>query len=252
MVRYLDHQKRQDEILELVIKSYIEEGRPVSSEYLRERFKLPFSSATLRNIMSELEDLGYLSHLHTSSGRVPTQSGFRYYVDSLMEEEIPDREEVFSLIEKSIDYIEELDDLLEEASIIISKLTHLAGFALLSKTRDRLFFWGTHFILQEPEFEDITTLRNIFTAFEEKMSLFRKFLERKLTQDIKVLIGEEIGLEEVKNCSLVLSSLGPFKDERALLGVLGPIRMNYSFTISRLKALKNYLEDNFLRGEFLK
>ena len=104
MVRYLDHQKRQDEILELVIKSYIEEGRPVSSEYLRERFKLPFSSATLRNIMSELEDLGYLSHLHTSSGRVPTQSGFRYYVDSLMEEETPDRKEVFSLIEKSINW----------------------------------------------------------------------------------------------------------------------------------------------------
>ena len=247
MVKYLDRKKRQDYILDLIIQAYVEDGRPVSSEGLKDRFDLSFSSATLRNIMSELEGLGYLSHVHTSSGRVPTQEGFRYYINFLMErQQKSSPQDMVSFIDKSTGYIRELDDLLQEASRVISNLTHYAGFSFLSDERDRLFFWGTHFILQEPEFEDIETLRNIFTAFEERMSFFRDFLETNLSQDIKVFIGDEIGLEDIRNCSLVLSSLGrPEMKRRAFLGILGPIRMNYALAISKLRMLKDYIEEEF-------
>ncbi|MBN2121288.1 MAG: hypothetical protein JW734_09590 [Candidatus Omnitrophica bacterium] len=247
MVRFLDRKKRQDQILDLIIQVYIEDGKPISSEGLKERFGLSSSSATLRNIMSELEQLGYLSHVHTSSGRIPTQEGFRYYINFLMKQpQVSSQEHVSALIDKGMGYIKEVDDLLEEASRLISNLTHYAGFSFLSDERSRLFFWGTHFMLQEPEFEDISVLRSIFNTLEEEMSAFRDFLENNLTKEVKVFIGDEIGLGQIRGCSLVLSSLEAEKNRRAFLGILGPIRMNYSLAISRLKILKDYLEEEFL------
>ena len=101
-------------------------------------------------------------------------------------------------------------------------------------------------MLQEPEFADIDLLRSIFTTLEERMALFRDFLENNLSEDIKVFIGDEIGLEHIRHCSLVLSSLQAQQDKRAFLGVLGPVRMNYSLAISRLQALKEYIEEELL------
>ena len=244
MVRYLDHKKRQDEIFDLLIQAYVNDGKPVSSEYLREKYSLPFSSATLRNIMSELEDLGYLSHLHTSSGRVPTQEGFRYYVDFLMRQDARQEEDFSTFMDTEV--IGRLDDLLQEASKLISNLTHYAGLGIIHEKRDKIYFWGTHFMLNEPEFEDIAILRNIFTAFEERISSLGEFLDANITEGTRIFIGEEMGLEEMNNCSLVFSYLESNLNKKAFLGVLGPVRMNYSFAISRLSALKDYLEKDFL------
>lgn len=244
MTRYLDHKYRQDEILKYLIKLYIQEGKPVSSSYLKDRYHLPFSSATLRNIMEELEELGFLVHIHTSSGRIPTQRGFRYYVNFLIDlEEVKEaRDNLLQTIDESLRYIEELDRLLDEASRIISELTHYAGFSLSEDHKDRLYFSGARFIVEQPDFEDINTLRKIFATFEEKSFLFWKFLEEKLSEeDTSVFIGNEISLEDINSCSLVISSLRLKKNKKAVLGVLGPMRMNYACTIVRLKTLRNYL-----------
>ena len=85
--------------------------------------------------------------------------------------------------------------------------------------------------------------RSIFTTFEDKISLFKDFLENNLTEEVKVFIGDEIGLEHIRNCSLVLSRFGPALDKKAFLGVVGPIRMDYSLAISSLKMLRDYLEE---------
>ncbi|HQQ06756.1 MAG TPA: HTH domain-containing protein, partial [Candidatus Omnitrophota bacterium] len=82
MVRQVDHQDRKNKILAATISLYIKSGNPVSSQELAQLFGL--SSATMRNIMAELEDDGYLFQPHTSAGRVPTDKGYRYYVDFLM------------------------------------------------------------------------------------------------------------------------------------------------------------------------
>src|SRR3990170_6586738 len=82
--------ERQARVLELVIGEYVETASPVGSQHIQTRYQLDVSSATIRNDMAELEDAGYLSHPHTSSGRVPTEKGYRHYVESLMrEEELP-------------------------------------------------------------------------------------------------------------------------------------------------------------------
>ncbi len=76
--------ERTGEVLKSLIQSHIETGEPVGSESLTRLLSRPLSSATVRNIMAELERLGLLDHPHTSAGRVPTDEGYRYYVDSLM------------------------------------------------------------------------------------------------------------------------------------------------------------------------
>ena len=79
--------ERQARVLELVIGEYVETASPVGSQHIQTRYRLDVSSATIRNDMAELEDAGYMSHPHTSSGRVPTEKGYRHYVESLMREE---------------------------------------------------------------------------------------------------------------------------------------------------------------------
>src|SRR5512147_1883463 len=80
----MEMDERNKKVLQAVIDSYIASGSPVGSAVLVKRYDFGVSSATLRNIMSELEELGFLTHPHTSAGRVPTDRGYRYYIDSLI------------------------------------------------------------------------------------------------------------------------------------------------------------------------
>ncbi|MDD3520569.1 MAG: heat-inducible transcriptional repressor HrcA [Actinomycetota bacterium] len=76
--------QRKKEILKSIIESFIEKAEPVSSSYIAENINMNLSSATIRKEMSELEEMGFLSHPHTSAGRIPTDQGYRYYVDSIL------------------------------------------------------------------------------------------------------------------------------------------------------------------------
>ena len=75
---------RKKQILDATVDEYIHSVEPVSSKRLTDVFALPWSSATIRNELKELEQEGYLRHVHTSSGRIPTDKGYRFYVDSFM------------------------------------------------------------------------------------------------------------------------------------------------------------------------
>src|SRR5512145_794559 len=80
----MDLNERTKKVLQAVIDSYIQTGSPIGSTLLAKTYNFSLSSATLRNIMAELEELGFLTHPHTSAGRVPTDKGYRYYIDSLI------------------------------------------------------------------------------------------------------------------------------------------------------------------------
>ncbi len=111
MVRIVDHAQRRNLILEASINAYIDSAMPVSSEVLAQNFDL--SSATVRNICAELESCGYLTHPYTSAGRVPTDKGYRYYVDFLMSEiELLDKEKK-TIIKEYKNKIQRLEDILE-------------------------------------------------------------------------------------------------------------------------------------------
>ena len=122
--------ERKKQILKAIIGDYIRTAEPVGSKALTEGHALPFSSATIRNEMSELEELGYLEKPHTSAGRIPSPRGYRLYVDELMEQPQDTGEEDTSLQTMMQTKVRELDRLIEEAGRLISSLTNYASVAV--------------------------------------------------------------------------------------------------------------------------
>ncbi len=121
---------RKKQILKAVVEAHIAAGEPVGSKFLVQSNLLSCSSATIRNEMAELEEMGYLEQPHTSAGRVPSELGYRFYVDSLLAH--------YAMTSKEIDEINsllkvkmgELDKILEVASRVASNITHYTGIAI--------------------------------------------------------------------------------------------------------------------------
>lgn len=112
--------KRKEEVLRAVIHNYILTAKPVGSRIIAKRYDLGLSAATIRNVMADLEDEGYLSHPHTSAGRIPTSNGYRIYVDNLMKIERLD-----SVIKKKIrDNVDTLD---KDVDFLLAKTSQILG-----------------------------------------------------------------------------------------------------------------------------
>ena len=118
--------KRKIQILEAIINDYISTGEPVGSRTIAKKYDLGVGSATIRNEMSDLEDMGYLEQPHASSGRVPSSKGYRLYVDSLMKEARLSEEEELQIKKYIIDSaMLEVDKIVKQASALLSELTNL-------------------------------------------------------------------------------------------------------------------------------
>ena len=125
-----DSEQRRNKILELTIDAYVSTASPVGSELVSRKLRSSLSPATIRNIMVELEDAGLLEQPHTSAGRIPTERGYRFYVDSVMDTRHISPEELRH-IELLIQPPElDIDQLLSRASAALSELSQQAGFAI--------------------------------------------------------------------------------------------------------------------------
>ncbi|MBO4978997.1 MAG: heat-inducible transcription repressor HrcA [Clostridia bacterium] len=122
--------ERKKQILKAIVEAHISGGEPVGSKYIVENKQLTCSSATIRNEMSELEELGFLEKPHTSSGRVPSEQGYRFYVDSLLQHYAMTASEVAQINQILKVKMNELDGILEKASKLASNLTNYTGFAV--------------------------------------------------------------------------------------------------------------------------
>jgi len=125
--------ERERNILRSIIQQFILTATPVGSRNISKRYNIGFSPATIRNIMSDLEDSGFIGHPHTSAGRVPTDKGYRLYVDELMEvKAISEKEK--NLIKTQLDsQIKETDDLLRVSSGILANITNHLAFVTYPK-----------------------------------------------------------------------------------------------------------------------
>ncbi len=121
---------RKSLILKAIIEAHIKTGEPVGSKYLTENMQISCSSATIRNEMAELEALGYLEQPHTSSGRIPSDMGYRFYVDSLAGSYANATAEIDEMKELMREKIHEIDKVLDSASKLASSLTNYTGIAI--------------------------------------------------------------------------------------------------------------------------
>ncbi len=122
--------KRKKEILQAVIDEYINTAEPVSSGTLVKKYGLDYSSATVRNELAELETIGYLDKPHTSAGRVPSEKGYRFYVDELLNDEDISIEEIKYIQSKLSTKVNEIEDLTKIATTTLSEITHYTTVAI--------------------------------------------------------------------------------------------------------------------------
>ncbi len=247
MPRIADQDKRKKEILLAAIELYLNHALPVSSETLRKIKKLDLSSATVRNVLSELEEVGFLTHPHTSAGRVPTDDGYRYYLNVLMKKKKLERAEV-SFINKIFELkVRELDDLLEETSHILSDFTHYASLVCLQDDEDqRVVLEGLRHLLEHPEFQDMEHVRRIIRALETR-EVFFDLIDRNFTEKTHVYIGKECQYAPMESCAVIVTRYGDPQKRKGKLAVIGPRRMAYDQVIPLLDYLAEAVTEQIER-----
>lgn len=134
----MDLSERKLKILQAIVGDFIRTGEPVGSRTISKKYDLGVSAATIRNEMSDLEDMGFLTHPHTSAGRVPSDKAYRLYVDNLMQKyELPD-EKKHAIRSELIDVSRELDETIRHASSLLSRMTQLAAFAMTPRQDENI------------------------------------------------------------------------------------------------------------------
>ncbi|MBM3249458.1 MAG: DeoR family transcriptional regulator [Candidatus Omnitrophica bacterium] len=240
MVRTVDYESRRRSVLAAAINKYIQSATPVASEDIAAGFNV--SSATIRNIFSELEEAGLLTHPYTSGGRIPTNKGYRYYVDLLLSKMKLLEDEKGRIVKEYKKELKRLEDALEETSGIISRITHYAGIVSFLDWQDKFFYRGISHILEMPEFSDSRHIRTLIRMIEDKERLL-DIINRDFSGKVKVYIGRELECPEMENCSLVVSQYRFKQRPSGRLAVLGPVRMEYEHIIPAVEYISDVLSD---------
>jgi heat-inducible transcriptional repressor len=332
----IDLDPRAREVLREIVMQHIASGEAISSRSLAKCGRFNLSPASLRNVMADLEDLGYLAQPHTSAGRIPTGRGYRFFIDNLMRSRsLSTRER--EVIDDQVGHASEIDQVLQLASSLLSKMSDQIGvvftptllqFAIRSMdfilvadkkimcvivgtngvvvnkvietrcgfTREELekigryittefagctldlirrrlirmteeeraqhdemlqkaislgieavndvapfnhelYVEGAASILNKPEFSDAASLRKTFLALQEKEKLI-EILETCLSEDgLQIRIGSETDFTQIHNFSIVARRYGSNAAPLGMVGIIGPMRMEYA----RMAPLVDYL-----------
>ncbi len=121
---------REKLVLSAIIDFYLISGETIGSRTLVKKYNIDLCSATIRNVMSDLEDMGFISKTHTSSGRIPTDKGYKFYLDELLKIEKISREERDRIDSVYENKMRELDAVLKRTSMLLSKLTNYVGIVI--------------------------------------------------------------------------------------------------------------------------
>ncbi len=200
---------RKLQILKAIVDAHIENGDPVGSRYLSEMTELTCSSATIRNEMAELESMGYLVQPHTSAGRIPSEMGYRLYVDSLIHQYSATRQEIDLIREQLKCKLTEMDEILSEASRIASSFSDYTGIAFKSGegsarvSRFAGVYLGLHEFLLVLTFEgDIVKTKTVHcdVSIDEEAV-------RRLTEALNLYLVNLTGAEITLPLSMKIESL---------------------------------------------
>lgn len=232
--------ERQKEILNSIVEEYIASAQPVSSQLLERGYNFGICPATIRIEMQKLTDKGFLFQPHTSAGRVPTDKGYRFFVDELLKEKFLDSEKDFEIE----DWFEkEIEDSLKFVQKITKNLALASSSLTLSYLLSRDFLWkeGWEKIFREPEFKDF----NYSSHFVEMVNNFEKEIESFFSENLlkpKIYIGKENPLPRAKDFSIIISKCHFPQSQEGILALLGPKRMSYQRNIGLINSLMKLLE----------
>ncbi|HBW37610.1 heat-inducible transcriptional repressor HrcA [Desulfosporosinus sp. BICA1-9] len=143
----MDERKRK--ILRAIVQDYIATAEPIGSRTIARKFDLGVSSATIRNEMADLEDLGFIEQPYTSAGRIPSDAGYRYFVDCLMDPKVLNDEEKEFIERESTRRIHEIQEVITHTSKLLSELTNLTSL-VLGPHKAKSTFGKLHFLPYQP------------------------------------------------------------------------------------------------------
>lgn len=234
--------ERQEQILKAIVEQYAEVASPVGSSLLAKVFAV--SSATIRAEMAELERLGFITQPHTSAGRIPTDKGYRYYVNNVLEDQVtaPERRgggeraltarvQDGGLPERTI----------RNAVDTLVELTHNLGLATIG---NQLYMSGLSNLFGQPEFMQANQVRQVARLLDNLEPWLR---EAAPNQPLSVYIGSENTIGRSAGCSLIISRFhSPYSDQ-SYIGVLGPTRQKYQDVMQLVRHAGIALEDALQR-----
>lgn len=223
--------ERQKQLLQLIICHHLNSAEPIGSKLLIDSGDLDVSGATIRNDMRALEEAGYLTHPHTSAGRVPTQEGYRFYTDNFMTPEelgqdiLRKLEQVFSEISEKKQAIKQIAKLIAE---------YAGNAVIIGFGNEGIYYTGLSHLFANPEFRDHGLSINMSEIFDRCEQLLPELNDR-MEKNIQVFIGSSNPLGSL--CGTVASKL----KNNIIFAAVGPIRMNYPRNV----ALAQYIKDSF-------
>jgi len=219
--------ERQKAILRMLIGDFIKTARPVGSAWLVKRHKMSCCSATVRNDMSLLEELGLVDQAHFSSGRVPTMAGYRYYIDNLMvNRDLPPRfrRRVVMMI-KSFD----ANKYSRVAKALAGEIASVTGnLAVISMPPDRVEMSGMQYFFNRPEFRDEIMIKRSGLLLDKIADLVFELREKMPEDSFRVYIDQELDYDFMREMAVVLRKFRDPFGESHVFGVVGPVRMDYS------------------------
>lgn len=230
--------ERQGHLLEALIREYIRTAEPVASERLAARFRISASSATIRNEMAALEEAGFLSQPHTSAGRIPTEQGYRYYIEHCLSEGHGDKVPHERL--RKLEHQAESDaELLKAAAKLLAQYTREAVFVGFSP--QDVYYTGLSHLLHQPEFQEFARLASLTSILDQVEELMPKLYDQASNHlEIKLGSDNPFGVD----CGTIMIKVryGHRPTRAVLLGLVGPMRMDYERNRAILEAMAKHLQ----------
>lgn len=221
--------ERTLKILATLIQDFVETGVPIASKRMLEHKQFPISSATIRNEFSILEEIGLIHSPHISAGKIPTEKGYRFFVDELLEmdKEAQQVKEIFSKYVNEYKFQKSKETIFDVLRVV-SNLSENVAFAVVDN--DKTAYLGLSNVFRKPEFlqspEKIADIIEIFEG-QERLHAMLNALPLQ-PNNVRIFIGKENLLKEISSCTVIVSRF----EKQAFsgyIGILGPIRMKYGF-----------------------
>lgn len=235
--------ERQELILRLVVDAYLATGKPVASKPIAEKDEIEWGPSTVRAELAGLEAAGYLTHPHTSAGRVPTDAGYRCYVDSLMASGAPRA----AGVELELSRLRrEIDEAMRETTSALARVNDLMALVTAPPLGETLYMHGVSRLLSAEHLAELPQVDELMGALERRAGVLGMLRSALDERSVFVWIGGENPQPELRSVSIVGANYGLAHRNLGSVGVVGPLRMDYATAISSVhgaaRELSRYCE----------
>ncbi|MDP3245260.1 MAG: hypothetical protein Q8M83_06435 [bacterium] len=227
--------KRKNELFGLIVREYIASADPIGSEFLRQKYHLDLSPATIRNEMAELTELGLLNKPHTSAGRIPTEAGYRYFIANCLEER--DNEKFFDVIQSFLATPSDVEKKIKRLAKEMADMLQSGVFVSLNT--EETYYTGLGYLFSQPEFQSYDLVCDLSAVLDKLDDVMGEMMNKRIN-DLEILLGQENPFGPA--CATLLLPYRQEDNVSGIFGVFGPMRMDYEKTVPLMKEIKKILK----------